>query len=233
MFKNFQNYFWSSQRSIISIMKKNFKIFQSERFQICRHSSSKILCDVVLEALQATHLLQSSQAILHHVPFFVLSSSWKNCLQNMVVFVNQTSSQIMDSTVSKSLFRISIVVFLCINIKVANETVWWIRAFPRFYASFRGSQGHILFHRKSSLERNHCFFDWNILRRPVIRFYGIYDWIEKRRTLNNFSWFSCPRGSSVLLSLKCRYCAFFAKRFLGKIFCTAGPPSGRFFDHYE
>ena len=43
----------------------------------------------------------------------------------MVVFVNQTSSQIMDSTVSKSLFRISIVVFLCINIKVANETVWW------------------------------------------------------------------------------------------------------------
>lgn len=151
----------------------------------------------------------------------------------MVVFVNQTSSQIMDSTVSKSLFRISIVVFLCINIKVANETVWWIRAFPRFYASFRGSQGHILFHRKSSLERNHCFFDWNILRRPVIRFYGIYDWIEKRRTLNNFSWFSCPRGSSVLLSLKCRYCAFFAKRFLGKIFCTAGPPRGRFFDHYE
>lgn len=155
MFKNFQNYFWSSQRSIISIMKKNFKIFQSERFQICRHSSSKILCDVVLEALQATHLLQSSQAILHHVPFFVLSSSWKNCLQNMVVFVNQTSSQIMDSTVSKSLFRISIVVFLCINIKVANETVWWIRAFPRFYASFRGSQGHILsskvFPRKESL----------------------------------------------------------------------------------
>lgn len=74
MFKNFQNYFWSSQRSIISIMKKNFKIFQSERFQICRHSSSKILCDVVLEALQATHLLQSSQAILHHVSFFVLSS---------------------------------------------------------------------------------------------------------------------------------------------------------------
>ena len=56
---------------------------------------------------------------------------------------------------------------------------------------------------------------------------------ESRRghTLNNLSWFACPRGNSLLLLF--RYCDILAKRFLRKIFCTFGTPRSWFLDQYE
>ena len=56
---------------------------------------------------------------------------------------------------------------------------------------------------------------------------------RRGRTLNNLSWFACPRGNSLLLSFRWRYCDILAKRFLGKIFCTSGTPRSWFLDQYE
>ena len=122
--------------------------------------------------------------------------------KNMVIFADQGSSKIADNAVSESLSGITIALFSRVDLQIANEAVRRICACPHFNSPLHWFNGIYCFRDSLPLK--------GIIASLIETFFdGLYSLfmastIESRigHTLNNFSWFACPRGNSLLLSFR-------------------------------
>ena len=85
----------------------------------------------------------------------------------MMVLADESSCQVMDHSVSESMFGLAISTASGVDLQFAGETVACIGPNPHFHASLYGLHWHVLLESKPALVFYHCLVDASVFGRPV------------------------------------------------------------------